>query len=207
MERNEWNSRWGYDSDRNRAHGHRRQVDEDSYRGAYRLDTTSDHRHETTWDGFDRRSDSSRRGTDYNLDYNRNYNNDYNRNYNSDQRRVHSGEDNYSRDNRSGYRGGDDRIREEQFRPTSGGYNVRFGGRSERLEHSSPGAGNFDADYRPDHYGNGGGANYGNMAGSLSYGYDGDYNANPDWDSQYDPLTGHHRSYHGHYESRHPERD
>ena len=199
MERNEWNNR--------RSYGHR--VDEDSYRGAYRLDTSSNHRNETTWDGFDRHGDSNRRGTDYNRDYNRNYNNDYNRNYNSDQRRNRgesSGEDTYSRDSRSPYPSGNNRNPDEQFRPTSGGYHTRFGGSEKQIpERGAYGAGNFNADYRPDNYGSGG-ANYGNMAGSLSYGYDGDYNADPDWNRRYDPLTGHRQSYHGHYESRHPER-
>lgn len=208
MERNNWNNRQGYTNDRNRSREKERRVDEDVYRGAYRLDNTSDHRNETTWDGFDRRDDRNRRGMDYNQDYNRNYNSDYNRNYNSDQRPYRSesekGSD-FSRDSRSQNRSGNNQSWDQQYQPTSGGYGTRFGGRErDNQNRDRYGAGNFNVDYSPDNYGSRTkGLNEGNMAGSLSFGYDGDNNADPDGNRRYDPLSGHR---HSNYESRRPER-
>lgn len=210
MERNEWNNRTGYGDGRYRNRSEQERADEDSYRGAYRLDITSDHRNQSTWDGFGPQSDRSRRrGTDYNQDFNRNYNYDFNRNYNSDQRRDRggsAGEDNPSRDSRARDRSRNGPSWDEHYHPTSGGYGARSGARGGNRQDRDPyGSGNFESDYRRDNYGSGGGANYGNMAGSLSYGYDGDYNSDPDWNRRYDPMSGHRRSYHGNYESRHPE--
>jgi len=215
-------------SDRNR-----RRADEDSYRGAYRFDTSSDHRNVSTWD-WSNDQERNRRENDYNQNYNRDYNRNYNRDYNQDYNRYDRDStsrnrgydhDNYNADSRY-YRDQDSRYRssnssnwDEQYRPTSGGYGTRFGGDTDRehrsvhdrIEHRDRGAlSSFNAHYGPDHYGQGGGANYGNEAGSLSYGYDGSSNYDPDWNRQYNPLTGRlsgqRRSYHGNYTSRHPER-
>lgn len=234
MERDNWNNRNRYNNDRNQNRGNEGRVDEDSYRGAYRLDTTSDHRNVTTWDGFDRDERNRNQGSDYNRnynsDYNRNYNNDYNRNYNSGQQGNRGGssrDEEYDRDNRyqSWDQRGNTRNRDEQYQSTSGGYGSRFGGntggnfegndrqdrhdsvrsRIDKQEQSS-GWENFDADYSPDNYAGRRDANYGNSAGSLSFGYDGDRNSDPDWNRQYNPLSGERRSYHGNYQSRHPER-
>lgn len=206
MERNDWNDRQGNGRGRVQHWENAPRADEDSYRGAYRLDTTSDHRNQTTWDGFEQRSGSNRhQGTDYNQDFNRNYNNDYNRNYNSDQR-VSRGESSGDRGfSRNSQYGDQDGYSRNSQHPSSGHHRSRF---SDDARHNRDiyDTGNLQADYGPDSYGNGGGANYGNMAGSLSYGYDGAGNAAPDWNRHYDPMSGHHSSYHGHYESRHPAR-
>ncbi|MFD3000995.1 hypothetical protein ACFS7Z_11520 [Pontibacter toksunensis] len=232
MERDNWNNRYRYDNNRNQNRGSEGRVDEDSYRGAYRLDTTSDHRNQTTWDGFDRDDRNRNQGSDYNRnynsDYNRNYNNDYNRNYNSGQQgsRRESSRDN-DNDRNSRYqnqdRSGNNRNWDEQYGSTSGGYGSRFGGnsggnfggydrqdrhdsvRSRIDERDQSGWSNFNTDYSPDNYAGRRDSNYGNTAGSLSYGYDGDRNSDPDWNRQYNPLSGERRSYHGNYQSRHPE--
>ena len=208
MERNDWNNRQGDSGERKRHWAKAPKADEDSYRGAYRLDTASDHRNHTTWEGFEKRGDRNRRqGTDYNQDFNRNYINDYNRNYNSDQRLNRgelSGGRDWSRNSRYGDR--DEYSHNSNSQPKNGDYRSRFG-EGAKKDRAIYGFGNLHADYGPDNYGTGGGANYGNMAGSLSYGYDGSGNSDPDWNRRYDPMSGHHRSYHGHYESRHPARD
>lgn len=209
MERDNWNNRNRYNNDRHQNRENEDRVDEDSYRGAYRLDTTSDHRNQTTWDGFDRDDRNRNQGNDYNRnynsDYNRNYNNDYNRNYNSGQQGSHGGSSSdYDNDRNSRY----------QNQDRSGGYDSRFGGndrhdsvrnRIDKRELSE--WGNFNTDYSPDNYAGRRDANFGNSAGSLSYGYDGNRNSDPDWNRQYNPLSGERRSYHGNYQSRHPERD
>lgn len=221
MERNEWNNRNRHTENRNRSyHDQDRRVDEDMYRGAYRLDNTSDHHNETTWDGYGSTEQNRGRRADYNRNYNRDYNNDYNRDYNSPKQHDRGYDhDNYNLDSR--YRDEAHPYRtsnrsnwnQQQHRPYSGGYDTRFGGSQKqhqsvhnRIEDHDPwGAENFNANYAPDHYGQGGGENYGNMAGSLSYGYDGTTTFDPDWNSYYDPQSGHRRSYHGNYTSRHPE--
>lgn len=214
MERNNWNERYSRDSDRSRYRGDATRTDEDSYRGAYRLDTTSDDRNKTTWDGFGQSNDRGRhQNTDFNRNYNRNYNSDYNRNYNSDQRREggRSSGDSHYQDRHGNNQGWD-----EQHQPNSGGFGTRFGGNGSEQHRSVHdrisdrerfGGGNFNSDYRPDNFRNNGGENSGNMAGSLSFGYDGDNNADPDWNRYYDPMSGHRRSYHGNYESRYPEQE
>ncbi|CAM3849180.1 hypothetical protein POKO110462_22035 [Pontibacter korlensis] len=214
MEGNYWNR--DDDRDNRDRYDNRQRTDEDSYRGAYRLDTTSDHRNESTWDGFDSRDQNRRRGNDYN----QNYNNDYNRNYNQDYNSYSRGNDRnrgYDHDNynmNSRYR--DSNNRDEHYRST-GGYGTRFGGDSNQQHRSVhdrisdrdgySASGNFNPDYGPDYYGQGGGANYGNQAGSLSFGYDGSSNYDRDWNRHYDPLTGRRHSYHGNYTSRHPEQN
>ncbi|RDV16621.1 hypothetical protein DXT99_02225 [Pontibacter diazotrophicus] len=235
MERDNWNNRNRYSNDRNQNRGNEHRADEDSYRGAYRLDTSSDHRNVSTWNGFDRGEENRNQDSDYNRnynnDYNRNYNNDYNRNYNSGQQGNRGGSTagnfDYDRDNRYQYqdRGDNTRNWDEQYQSTSGGYNSRFGGnqggnsggydrenrhdsvRSRIDKRDNSGWGNFNSDYSPDNYaGRRSGANEGNMAGSLSFGYDGDRNSDPDWNRHYDPLSGERRSYHGDYQSRQQDR-
>lgn len=225
MERDNWNNRNRYNNERYQNRGDERRADEDSYRGAYRLDTSSDHRNVSTWNGFDRGEENRNQNTDYN----RNYNNEYNRNYNSDQQGNRGGRytGDYDRDNRYQYQdhGGNTRNWDEQYQSTSGGYNSRFGGnaggnsagydrenrhdsvRSRIDNRDNSGWDNFNTDYSPDNYaGRRSGTNEGNMAGSLSYGYDGDRNSDPDRNRHYDPLSGERRSYHGDYQSRQPER-
>ncbi|WP_276495725.1 hypothetical protein [Pontibacter litorisediminis] len=222
MEGNYWNRNRDREEHNRRHDGDRRRVDEDSYRGAYRLDTTSDHRNETTWDGFgstQRNRRSNDYNQDYNRDYNRNYNSDYNRNYNGPSRNRGYDHDNYNMDSRyrdqgnKNYRSSNNADWNDQSRygHNSSGYdngNRKHRSVHARIEDHDPyGAGNFNGDYRPDHYGQGGGENYGNKAGSLSYGYDGSSNYDPDWNSRYDPVSGKRRSYHGFYTSRHPDQD
>ena len=256
MERDNWNNRRNYNNeynnDRDQSRGNRNRVDEDSYRGAYRFDTSSDHRNETTWDGFHRNDRDRDRNRNQNSDYGRNSGSDnnsrgndrnvyenYYRDYNSNQQGRGSTllrDEDYDRDRRyqQDDRNGNTRNRDEQYQSTSGGYGTRFGGNSggnfggyergdrndrdnryerhdsvrSRIDESDQsGWGNFNSDYSPDNYGSRRrGINDGNMAGSLSYGYDGDRNSDPDWDRNYDPLSGERRSYHGNYQSRHPER-
>lgn len=230
MERDNWNNRNRYSNDRNQNRGNEGRTDEDRYRGAYRLDTTSDHQNQTTWDGFDRGDRNRSQGSDSNRNQGSNYNNDYNRNYNSGQQGRRGGslrDEDYDRDSRYQYqdRSGSTRNWDEQYQSTSGGYNSRFGGneggnsggydrqsrhdsvRSRIDDNNRSGWDNFNSDYSPDNYGGRrSGANEGNMAGSLSFGYDGDRNSDPDWNRHYDPLSGERRSYHGDYQSRQPDR-
>ncbi|PRY15473.1 hypothetical protein CLV24_10294 [Pontibacter ummariensis] len=234
MDRTNWNDRRDYDRDNRRNNRDRgndywsqsRPVDEDRYRGSYRLDNSSEDRNESTWDWNERRNNGNggrdNYNSNYNRDYNRNYNNDYNRNYNGGNRMSDRSnfDDDYTRDSRYQYRSdsGDSRNWDEQYRPNSGGYGTRFGGnpngrnadirsvRSRIADEDRYGTSNFNGDYGPDNYGTGRGDNYGNMAGSLSYGYDGTSNYDPDWNRYYEPQSGERRSYHGNYTSRHPER-
>ena len=229
MEGIDWYNRTGYTDYRNHYRGDDRPLDEDVYRGAYRLDTSSDHRNVSTWD-WKRNQDRARGQNDYNRNYNRDYNRNYNRDYNTGNRRAGdlANRRDYERD-WSGYyhndRGGydsDNYNTDSHYRSQNRPYRTsnssdwsrdrdssRFGQDSARTRiddryRSHPGSSNFNADYSPDSYGLGGGQNYGNMAGSLSYGYDGSSNYDPDWNREYDPLSGHRQSYHGHYTSRHP---
>jgi hypothetical protein len=214
MERNNWNNRNNQSRNRNRDWEDNRHPDEDTYRGAYRFDNSSDHRNVSTWNDFE----SSRRDNSQNPDYNRNYNQDYNRDYNHGHHRGYD-HDNYNLDSR--YRDND-----RPYRSTNNSdwndnspKRDRYTSYKKESEHRSVhdriqdqdkdpyGAGNFNGDYGPDNYGHGGGENYGNMAGSLSYGYDGTSTYDPDWNSHYDPQTGNRRSYHGNYTSRHPDFD
>lgn len=232
MEGTDWYNRTGYTDYRNHYRGDDRPLDEDVYRGAYRFDTDSDHRNASTWDWKNQKGRRDR--SDYNRDYNRNYNRDYNRDYNSGNRRAgelanrrdyerdwsgyyHNDRgydhDNYNTDSR--YRSQDRSYRtgntSDWNRRDSDSYGNRDRGQQghrsvrSRIDERDQSRSIFDGDYRPDSYGHGGGENYGNMAGSLSYGYDGMSNYDPDWNRSYNPLTGDRQSYHGHYTSRHPE--
>ncbi|MHA6248005.1 hypothetical protein ACXYMU_08730 [Pontibacter sp. CAU 1760] len=194
MERNnDWNSRRHEKPYPHQDRREERMADEDSYRSSYRMDNSSPPRNESTWNDSHRAEDRRRSSTDYNRNYNRDYNNDYNRNYNDMNRSGSSGRrDDYRRNGSQGYQ--------------QGAGQQRHGSVHDRIVDQDPyGSGNFSADYRPDRYGRGGGENYGNMAGSLSYGYDGNNISDPDWNSRYEPMTGKRRSYHGNYESRHPD--
>lgn len=197
MEGNFWYFR-GHSDEHNRYGKHHREVDEDMYRGAYRFDNESRDRNETTYDGFDNRDRRYSDDRSYNRQYRGserggNYTNDYNssnrdQNWNRDRgRSSNSWSQNRNYDNQNQQRNWQDDERERQYRSTSI-------------------AGNFDADYSPDPYhSRGPEENYGNMAGSLSYGYDGDFNSDFEEHRYYNPLTGRRRSYHGNYTSRHLE--
>jgi hypothetical protein len=207
MERNDWNNRnrnWSEDNRRDHFRKEdNRPVNEDSYRGAYRFDNTSDHHNVSTWNGYGSTEGHRNRNDNTSIHHNdRGYDSD---NYNRDSR---------YRDQDIGYRSSNSANWNQQPR-----LNQRDKDNQNRNYHSSNyesvhdrivdhdpyGAGNFSANYGPDHYRHREGENYGNMAGSLSYGYDGSSNYDPDWNSMYDPQTGHRRSYHGYYTSRHPE--
>ncbi|MCC9135973.1 hypothetical protein ACFSKU_16000 [Pontibacter silvestris] len=215
METNNWYNREYRDrnfrnrNDRNyhdRYQNDDRSIDRDAYRGAYRLDDDSSDRNKTTYNGSERRNDSGRHLNRYNqLTYeqdeqNQNSNQDYGyrQDWNNSYRNNRNDRDyNYNfGDNRHEYRQGDyDRHWDEQYRPSSGGYGTRFGGDRN----------NFDADYGPDHFKGSRDENYGNTAGSLSWGYNGIDNYDPDYNRSYNPLTGR-QSYHGDYSTRHPDR-
>lgn len=178
MERNNWNyrdrdfrnSQDRYE-DRREAYqrNNDRRADPDTYRGAYRLDTTSDHRHVSTWDGFDRDSDNNWQRNDRRS---QNQYQDRNSQYGDrDSRYQPYGDEAY------------ERHRQDRYdRPE----------RSSNYRHRDYGpASNFNSDYSPDNYPHRRDENYGNMAGSLSFGYDGDRNSDPDADRYYDPLSGH----------------
>ena len=223
MERYNWQDRRGYPDDRSgyRDQEHR-QLDESAYRGAYRLDTESRHRDETTYNGFNRNEqnqdhyhDIEQHGGGY--VYRRSRNLQDNDPYSGHQHRQSYGD--------SRLRGSDSNYRQqwhEQQRPDSGGFGSRYGGRAgierdqerfggdkEREEgyRTRFGGGNFSNDYGPDRYGSREPEeNYGNMAGSLSYGYDGDFNVDPYAGRHYNPLTGELRSYRDQYIPRHQHR-
>ncbi|MCX2741792.1 hypothetical protein [Pontibacter anaerobius] len=227
MEGNYWNrNREDQNRDRNepgRYPERQSRPNEDTYRGAYRFDVDSNHHNVSTWDWHSGPSQRQHQGDNYNQnynrDYNRNYNRDYNRNYNEADRNRGYDHDNYNMDSRyrdqgdKHYRSGNyaDWNDKGHFRNDDHTYQQgrrRHGKVHDRMTDNDPyGAGNFSADYGPDHYGQGGGENYGNEAGSLSFGYDGTSNYDPDWNTKYDPLSGHRRSYHGYYTSRHPEQN
>ncbi|GHA60710.1 hypothetical protein [Pontibacter akesuensis] len=214
MERNNWNNR---DNDRNERsmipeRNERRSRDEDSYRGAYRLDTSSDHRNETTWNGYGSTERGNNRGEERFRD-NNTYRTHHDRGYDHDNYNMNSRYRDQGGASRGGYSSSG---RDDQYNRGGSGYGNRYGGDNnqqhrsvhDRIERRDAyGTGNFNSDYRQDSYGNGGGANYGNEAGSLSYGYDGTSNYDPDWNRQYNPLTGERKSYHGDYTSRHPDRE
>ncbi|TXK26984.1 hypothetical protein FVR03_21390 [Pontibacter qinzhouensis] len=181
MNRNNWHdSERASRQNRNREDDYRdsnwrnseRQQDQDSYRGAYRLDTSSDHRNQSTWNGFsndnaDRWSDQRDRQEEQryrqNPDRHRSdFNNDFNQSH-------HSQPDNWQRN---------DRFNRSEDRPFTSRQN-NYGAAS-----------NFNNDYGPDNYQHRQNENYGNMAGSLSFGYDGDRNSDPDTHRFYDPLSG-----------------
>ncbi|WP_018478217.1 hypothetical protein [Pontibacter roseus] len=209
MERHNWQYREGYrDSRRGDFRDDRNRPDESSYRGAYRLDTDSRHRNETTFDGFDMNDRGTRQqGGDYVLRRSRNLqdNDDYTQNQYQQSYGDSRGQQQWSDQRRSDREGFGSRYGGaagmEDRRTSFGGSRQdddrqRFGG----------GAGNFNNNYGPDRYSNRRGENYGNMAGSLSFGYDGDYNSDPDYNRHYNPLSGEMRSYRDHYTERHPRR-
>jgi hypothetical protein len=186
MEGNDWYNRTGYTDYRNHFRGDERHLDqrvfgakdpEDAYRGAYRFDNTSNHHNVSTYDWQVARphrtedrndirpqvSNQQNRQHDYERDWSGYYHNDRD-------------EDSY----------GNDRRRQQMLRDERQGP----GSRSYNNPRDTSGYGNFDEPYGPDRYTRHRGENYGNMAGSLSFGYDGGYNSNPDYNRMYDPLSG-----------------
>jgi len=194
MEGNNWNNRPRYTSYRNSQDGDDRRNDQDSYRGSYRLDNESKDRNQTTYNGFDR--NDRNRHTDNRSAVSMNHNRDFERDSSGSYQNGQGMQDRNSRNQQrsnSGYNNSSDRN------------HYHYSTRNRYEDESRYNSGNFDANYSPDHYGNGSGQNYGNMAGSLSYGYDGSGNSDFDSNRYYDPLSGHHRSYHGNYTSRQPD--
>ncbi|NEM97816.1 hypothetical protein [Pontibacter burrus] len=188
----------GHSDEHNRYGRHHREADEDMYRGAYRFDNESRDRNETTYDGFSNRDRRYSDDRSYNRQYRSNDNSGY---YANDNYSSNRGQ-NWNKDRmRDSGNWSQNRDNEYQSRQRSLHDNDR-----ERYNRSTSIGGNFDSDYRPDpYYSRGPEENYGNMAGSLSYGYDGDYNA--DWETRnrhYNPLTGSLRNYQKYYD-HHPE--
>lgn len=184
-----------------------RRPDESQYRGAYRLD---DEGHYSTYNrsrqgGMDRDRHNEDQGGDYVYRRSRNLqdNDDYTeRQYQQSYRGGRQGE--YS--DFGGRYGGSAGMRDSRS-----GYNERNsrerGGTSDYGDYyRSRTSGNFDGDYHPDNYPHRRDENYGNMAGSLSFGYDGDRNSDPDYNRRYNPLTGEMRQRQGDYEQRQPRR-
>ncbi|WP_347159135.1 hypothetical protein [Pontibacter chitinilyticus] len=195
MDQTNWNNRNNTHPSDNQYRDNNRPVDEDRYRGAYRFDTHSPDRNETTYNGFDDRQDNARGNRQP-------YGNSHRESFYANSGRQEQYYRSHPRDYDS-----DQGQHTQQYSSGSRNFNDRQS-TSDRAHYrfrDSSALGNFDGNYGPDHYGSGHGDNYGNMAGSLSYGYDGSNNYDPDWNRHYDPMSGHHRSYHGHYTSRHPE--
>ncbi|HEY4650496.1 MAG TPA: hypothetical protein VIG72_03735 [Pontibacter sp.] len=191
MEGNHWYDK-GYTGYRNHFGGDDQPINPDVYRGAYRLDTESRDRSITTYNGFDRYEQQQEHSRNYNR-MPENYNQDQFRNYNDDREQQQRNNQPYNR---------------QQNRAPQGYWRDEETQQPERLYRATHIIGNFESDYGRDRYNNyGSGENYGNMAGSLSWGYDGNYNSDPDENRYYNPLTGHRRSYHGNYTSRHPDRE
>ncbi|MHC2990796.1 hypothetical protein OB13_04075 [Pontibacter sp. HJ8] len=217
MEPYNWHDQPGFWNDRPdyREREQQPRLDESAYRGAYRLDTDSRHHNVTTYDGF--LTDSGpQHGGDF--VYRRSRNLQDNDGYTENQYRQNYGD---LRDQQnSAHR---QHWVEEQHHPRSGGFGSRYGG-SAGMEDSRSGFGgapsredsrtrsgssagsNFNNDYGPDRYRSRPGENYGNMAGSLSVGYDGDFNADQNRNRHYDPLSGEIRNYRDQYTMRHPKR-
>ncbi|WP_162426173.1 hypothetical protein [Pontibacter pudoricolor] len=191
MEGNDWYNT-GYTDYRNHYRGDERPIDQDVFRGSYRFDNDSPHHNETTYNGFREREERHESPRTYerrpeleNREQNLN-----NYNTRAPRRDRNQGRVPYNYGNRyeQGYW-----QDEETNQPES-------------MYRSRSVFGNFEGNYDPDRYRpRTRDENYGNMAGSLSVGYDGEWNA--DWEEHryYNPLTGHRRSYHGNYTSRHPE--
>lgn len=177
------NRRRHHDDFRDHGSNHYRRVDEDIYRGAYRLDNESDHSDETTYDGFDLNDSMARHHEPDNRrdEQRREYRGEQNQGGDYVYRRSQHTEDNnrryYDNERRSDDRG----YKSHQDDHPSGYYRDRYGdGRS-----------NFNNSYAPDPYRNQHeDQNYGNMSGSLSFGYDGDYNSDPEYKRRYDPISG-----------------
>lgn len=190
MEGNDWYNSTGYTDYRNHFRGDDRPIDQSVFRGAYRLDTDSPHHNQTTYNRNERREQLREDPRNYERrpDY---YSSGSSYYYNEQSNQPQDPRRDYER-NRSSYRQGYWQD-EETHQPES-------------MYRSTHISGNFEDNYSPDPYNRyNRGENYGNMAGSLSFGYDG--NRNADWEEHryYNPLTGHRRSYHGNYTSRHPE--
>ncbi len=181
MEGNDWYSRTGYTDYRNHYRGDDQPLDPSVFRGAYRLDTDSNHHNQTTYSGFDRsRRPDEQQGGDY--IYNRTGGMRHEDVSRSELDRVHSNLDqNYDQDNR--FR----RDRDEQYRPHSGGYGTRFGDEERQGYRSER---DWNRDRYNDRYNDWGRERYGNTAGSLSFGYDGDYYSQQERSRHFDPLSG-----------------
>lgn len=184
-----------------------RNLDDDAFRGAYRFETEGNDHDRTTYNGFERRREDGRHFNRYSRltyeqdrdrdhqDSNQGYRQDWSNSYRSN-RNDRDYDYNFGDNKRNYFQGGNERHYDEQYRPTSGGYGTRFGGDRN----------NFDADYSPDRYRGNRDENYGNTAGSLSWGYDGINNYDPDYNRNYDPLTGR-QSYYGENSNRRFNRD
>lgn len=195
MEGNDWYNRTGYTDYRNHFRGDDRPLDQSVFRGDYRFNTESPHHNETA------------------------YNRNVNRNERREEPRNYDRTSGYSGSGRTeNYNQGRDRSENRNMPRDSYRYDDRNRGnysrgywmdeetqQPESMYRSTHISGNFEDYYKPDPYYAKRGENYGNMAGSLSVGYDGDRNAEWDEHRYYNPLTGHRRSYHGNYTSRHPE--
>lgn len=193
MEGNDWYNT-GYTDYRNNYRGDDRPIDQSVFRGAYRLDNDSPYHDETTYDGFDRRGERHESSRTY----------DRRPEYQSREQRFYYNENQPRRRDHDRDR---DRNRFNYGSRNSQGYwHDEETQQPESMYRSRSVFANFEGNYDPDRFRTRGrDESYGNMAGSLSVGYDGDWNA--DWEEHryYNPLTGHRRSYHGNYTSRHPE--
>lgn len=206
MERHNWQDHPDYKDDRRNYREPQPPLDESAYRGAYRLDTHSRHHNETTYNGFD--MDTRQQGGDY--VYRRTRNLQDNDDYTGEQYRQSYPDSRHQK------------WHQVPYDPQTGGFGSRYGGDAgmgdsrsniggehypdDRARIGRDAGSNFSNDYGPDRYRNRPVENYGNMAGSLSYGYDGDYNANQEHNRHYNPLSGHVRSYRDTYTQRHPKR-
>jgi hypothetical protein len=203
MERyNNWQDRY---DDRRRDE---RRSDESHYRGAYRLDEEGDdstynrsrqgsqsrgnHGRSSDMQNRNRYNDNDNQGGDY--VYRRSRNMQDNDDYTERQhQRSYRGQDDFG-----GRYGGSAGMRDSRSNDDERRGNSRSGSQQYDDVYRHRTSGNFDGDYRPDNYPHRRGENYGNMAGSLSFGYDGDRNSDPDYNRRYNPLTG---------ELRQPRRD
>jgi len=187
MEGNDWYNPTGYTDYRNHFRGDERPLDQSVFRGAYRLDTEGPHHNETTYNRGNYRDERHEEPRSYNQqNYNQNRGN-YSNQGPQDMRDSYRYDDRNQGNRRRGY------WRDEETN------------QPESMWRATHWSGNFDNNYYGDPYEARRGENYGNMAGSLSVGYDGDRNADWEQHRHYNPLTGHRRSYHGNYTSRHPE--
>lgn len=187
-----------------------RLLDESKYRGAYRLDEEGQYSTYYRSNQGDTGHHHDNHGGDYVYRRSRNLQDN----------------DGYTeRQYQQSYRGGSARQGvENDFGGRYGGsagrrdsrsdYNERSGSsgsdnpyhpyhRNDYVHHASS---NFDVYYGPDNLPYNPGENYGNMAGSLSYGYDGGYNSDPDYNRRYNPLTGELRQHQDSFEQPQPRR-
>jgi hypothetical protein len=173
---NRYNRERHQDDYYDRQSNHYKRLNEDDYHHGYRSDNERNRHHDPTYDGFDL-NDSMAQHYDAST-----YRAENNQGGDYVYRRDRDYQDDFNQSERHPYEN-----------RNAGHYRDRFG----------DGDSLFNNSYAPDPYRNKNrNENYGNMAGSLSFGYDGDYNSDPHYRRRYNPMNGKIRENYGEEDSR-----